>query len=496
MGPAECYTVASHLIPSWQLVNATPAWADWDKDGDLDCALGNWRNEGSFYQNTTYDPATPNHLRRHLRVRVMRDSPTVPRGTETEYGASVEVAVRGDRHRRVRFVSSSGGYLTQDEYVLHFALPPDPTPTDPLTDLILDVSVDLPDATVHGYQRVDRHVNPVLGGLPLARLADREIVVYRSGKVVMDGCLIQPATPVETALHTTTDGLVRPAPGQPLTKPTPADPTEFVGLAFDTIGAAEPVRITELLLDGELGDAAPCGTSTAGNLFLWDVTGGTPQLVSNGAISAQTSPRNDRSDLATDLLLAPDREFRLVAAVRRLRPTPMPPPPTAVGGVQVTGGVRFTDADPCSGAAAAAATVDATQVYLAFRYRSSRDGPSVDLGYGLPGDTTPTLRASGAARPATPITIDLSDAPPLAPTAWILGASAECTQLLGTVIVPAFDGIVDFLSTDEQGAASVTRSWPAAAGPGATLYIQVAVADAGAPLGVAFSNAIAVVGQP
>src|SRR6185436_5301116 len=162
------FMVATHTIPPDHITAATPAWGDWDKDGDLDTALGNWSETGRFYVNTLYGPDTPKAAKRHVRVRVMRDSETLDRGLETEYGAAVELVLHGESsgHRWRKFVASSAGYLNQNEYVLHFALPPDPSPDDAGEDWHFDVSVDLL-APGGGIRRVDKLVNPLLGDLNL-----------------------------------------------------------------------------------------------------------------------------------------------------------------------------------------------------------------------------------------------------------------------------------------------------------------------------------------
>ena len=79
-------------------------------------------------------------------MRPLADSPDVPAGLELEYGASVEIvlAQADDGYRRKKFVSSSAGYLNQNEYTLHFGLPADPAPDDQAEDLHLEVIVDFP----------------------------------------------------------------------------------------------------------------------------------------------------------------------------------------------------------------------------------------------------------------------------------------------------------------------------------------------------------------
>ena len=98
------FTVATTTIPLSHRTSATPAWGDWDKDGDLDCMLGNWLSTGRFYENTTAD-AIPPADRRYVRVKVLREDDTVTAGLENEYGAFVEIHVAGEkgvRRRKVR----------------------------------------------------------------------------------------------------------------------------------------------------------------------------------------------------------------------------------------------------------------------------------------------------------------------------------------------------------------------------------------------------------
>ncbi|MCA8960600.1 MAG: VCBS repeat-containing protein, partial [Planctomycetes bacterium] len=242
------FTVATHSIPSSHITSATPAWCDWDRDGDLDCALGNWLSTGRFYENTLYDGTEPLSERRFVRVRCLDDT-LDPAGLETAYGTIVEVVVRGDTsgYRRKKFVASSAGYLNQNEYTLHFALPPDPSPGHDTHDLDLDIIVDFPSLPATGYYRVDRHVNPALGWIDLADLAEREVVVYRSGRVSIDGVEFDPPMN-EAALLTAAAGGLVTAPTS-VALPAPTDTMGIQtrsGIAFDTFGATQRVRIREL----------------------------------------------------------------------------------------------------------------------------------------------------------------------------------------------------------------------------------------------------------
>ncbi len=256
------FIVASHSIPAGHLTSATPSWGDWDKDGDLDCALGNWMSVGHFYLNTTYDEATPLEQRRYVRIRPLRDSDSVPAGLETEYATSVEIHVLGDTsgYKRRKFTASGSGYLNQNEYTLHFALPADPQPGDPNEDLHLDVTVDFPSLPSEGLRRVDKHVNPALGNINLADLNDREIIVFRSGIVSLNGTSVPPRRRESSPLITGAGGLALPTPTEPLPEPVSAPSgNRFVGLDFETADSAERLRLREIIIDGALVTVRPAG---------------------------------------------------------------------------------------------------------------------------------------------------------------------------------------------------------------------------------------------
>lgn len=390
------FTVATHSIPYLQISEATPAWGDWDKDGDLDCALGNWGYIGNFYENTLYTPATSLADRRHLRIRALGDSTAVPAGLETEYGAVAELHLLDgtDNLRRRKFVASSHGYLNQNEYTLHFALPPDPEATDPAEDWHLDLSVDFPGQPDLGLWRVDKHVNPALGDLNLADLADREIKVYRCGGVMIDGAVHEPLPLASTRLTTSAGGLALPTTSTPLPEPTPtAGGNWFVGLAFDTLGATESVRVHEIILDGQLGPTVPCGGGgSQANLMLWDVTDPvSPGLVPGALLERTTSTRNRRSYIRTDFVLPAGREYRLVARVTEYRGTTIGAP-VIQGPVTIQGGTLYKDAGDCSGAEVALALVDPTISFLALRFSAVPDDTRLDpLGDSLRVDRDPGL---------------------------------------------------------------------------------------------------------
>ncbi len=357
---ARHFTVATTAIPSADLVSATPAWGDWDRDGDLDCALGNWGYDGRLYDNTTYSSATAPSAKHYLRVRAVRDSRTIARGLETEYGATVEVrATAGsDPYRRRKFAASSHGYLNQNEYTLHFGLP---------TAARVDVSVEFPGLSADGPWRVDKRVNPALSNIDPAALALRELTVTRCGDVVIDG-IVHEAIPLATPrLTTTAGGLVLPGSSAP-PEPVPSPQTDwYTGLAFDTLGATERLVVKEILLDGQLDAPAACATGDR-NVVLWDVTDAShPALVAGGLFVGTTSSRNRRSAFPVDVVLDPGRSYRLVARVTEDRPTTIAAP-VAAGGITVRGGISFKDASPCSGKKTVSASLEPTRTALAIRF--------------------------------------------------------------------------------------------------------------------------------
>ena len=147
-------------VAEWRKINSAsvpqvgaPAWADFDRDGDLDLAVADGRQVSFLYQNDLYGPGTPLADKRYLRVRVVDDAAGIARGVETEFGATVELKLHNAAagKRFVQLVSSSAGYINQNEYALHFGLPADPEPADPQQDLRFDLVVDLPSLPELGY---------------------------------------------------------------------------------------------------------------------------------------------------------------------------------------------------------------------------------------------------------------------------------------------------------------------------------------------------------
>ncbi len=365
------FTVATNNVNPAHIVQPTIAWADSDRDGDLDAAIGNYwvagHGTGHFYENTTYGGATPAVARRYLRVVPWRDEAQAA-GTETEFGAIAELRLAGDPWRRRQFTASGHGYLNQNEYALHFGLPPQGR-------VFADIAVDFPSDPAQGVWRVDGGVNPVLRGVDLNGLGNPEIHVFRGGRVRLGGCDVQPVPQESPSLQTTAGGLSLPPATASLPPPLPASTQDtFAGIEVRTHGA--PVRVIEIVVDGQLGASGPF------QIAVWDVSGPGPAQLVRTAVAA-TSARNDRTALAVDdLLLRSDRRYRVVANLASLRVTPINGP-VAQTALTTTGGLLYADPQASSGNAVAEAVVDPTAVYLALRYRPALLGTGIDLGNGL-----------------------------------------------------------------------------------------------------------------
>lgn len=486
------FTVATHSIPAGHLTSATPAWADWDKDGDLDCALGNWLDMGHFYVNTTYNASTPMSDRRYFRIRPLRDSTTVPAGLETEYATTVELFVAGEEgvRRRRKFTSSSNGYLNQNEYTLTFALPDDPEPTDPFIDTTFDAVLDFPNNPALGLYRVDRHVNPLLGGLSLGTVPEREAIVFRSGRVKIGTCDVTPSPMESPTLTTTAGGLRFATPTATIPSPTMApSPDYWVGL--DVSVGATPIRVTEIILDGQL-DAA-VAAATPFNIALWDVTvPATPVMVQEGLLARTTSIRNQRTAFRTNVILQPSRNYRWVARVTQIRNTTITGP-LSVNGLTTSGGLAFQDAAPTTGAAVAAATVNATQIQMAMRYRAALVGQPSDLGNGYSGAVglvPPTLSVTGNFQPSTNVTVNVTGAEPNAQLFGVVGFGLECRDIFGKdALLPSYPIVIGPIPALANGTFSLTTFWPGGFTSGTNLFMQF---WAFGPIGIASTNCISV----
>jgi hypothetical protein len=488
-------------VAEWRKINSAsvpqvgaPAWADWDLDGDLDLAVADGRNVSFLYRNDLYDAQTPLADKRYLRVRVVDDEPGIARGLEVEYGATVELKLlnAAPGKRFVQLVTSASGYINQNEYALHFGLPSDPEPNDPRRDLRFDLVVDFPSLPELGFHRVDKRVNPALANLDLALLDEREITIFRSGKIWLGGREYAPVDPGETKLLTTTGGLVQNARNEEMPDLLPASSAdEYVGIELDTIGAQGPQRLVEVILDGQPGAALNCG-SQHGNLAVWDVTNpSAPQIV--GALTASLPAGNRRAVTSSELILEPGKIFRIVARVQSYRPT-LVATPWMGAQASVNGGLHFTDTDPCSGSAVAAAGLESGQVYLAARLRAD-DGPRwYDLGQARGnGGTLPMLTASGIAAAGESIQFEVTGVAPNALVRLIGGPRLAAFQAGGTVVEP--DGSWRLRGrADAQGRLLLQADWPSQHRPGFPVFFQAVVGEQTGS--IATSRVVAVLSEP
>jgi len=116
--------------------------------------------------------------------------------------------------------------------------------------------------------------------------------------------------------------------------------------------------------------------------------------------------------------------------------------------------------------------------------------PWTNLGQGLPGQFAPGLAGAGKLLAGTPGQLVLVDAPPLAPAALFFAPTSAPAPFKGGTLVPFPPTLTSLLVVPPGG--QVTIAWPAwpPLASGSTLWFQGAAQDAGAPAGVALSNAL------
>ncbi len=492
-GTAE-YVPAFHDMDLSHLTSATPAWADWDKDGDLDSAIGNWVDIGHFYDNELYDGTTPAADKRHVRVRALRDSASVPGGLETEYGALVEIRVAGEESttlRRRSFLASGHGYLNQSEYTAHFALPEDPTPGDPGSDVEFEVVVDFPSLPQQGLWRIDGRVNPALADIDLATLTDREITVFRSGKVIVDGVTTEPLPNAWPQLTTTNGGLDLPAPGVPLPAPT-ASPQSgwWIGVQLRTKPNSPGITLRELVIDGQLDtNLANCG-GVDFNVGVWDISSLSPTLINTSRIDAVTSPDNDRTFIPIDVRLQPNKRYRIIAKVTEFRDQPLVDDGGS-GPLLLAGGFAYQDSTPCSGVEVLSAPTNGASVPMALRWARTTPTAWEDVGFALDGTFgPPTLTGTGSLSPSTPLELSIDNGLPSASTILFVGLSEINAAAYGGVLVPSPDILFVGLPLDGTGHFSLPAVWPPGVPSGFQVSLQAWFSDPGGAFGFAATNGL------
>jgi hypothetical protein len=131
--------------------------------------------------------------------------------------------------------------------------------------------------------------------------------------------------------------------------------------------------------------------------------------------------------------------------------------------------------------------VSATQGYL-----QGAPDAWTDLGFGLAGaGGVPALVGSGTLVPGSPGTLTLGGAAPSATAFLFLSFTNTPTPFKGGTLVPVPVALTIPMVTNIAGGIPLAwASWPGGLPPGTTLYLQYAIADAGAPVGTALSNAL------
>jgi hypothetical protein len=133
-----------------------------------------------------------------------------------------------------------------------------------------------------------------------------------------------------------------------------------------------------------------------------------------------------------------------------------------------------------------------TGVSVSSNYVQGLESPWTDLGSGLAGaGGVPALFGTGTLVSGSPGTLTLSGAAPSATAFLFLSFTSTPTPFKGGTLVPVPVALTLPMVTNVSGAIPLSwASWPGGLPSGTTLYLQYAVADAGAPVGAALSNAL------
>jgi hypothetical protein len=133
-----------------------------------------------------------------------------------------------------------------------------------------------------------------------------------------------------------------------------------------------------------------------------------------------------------------------------------------------------------------------TGVSATHAYAQGAPDPWTDLGSGLAGaGGVPALSGTGTLVPGSPGTLTLSGAAPSATAFVFLSFTSTPTPFKGGTLVPVPVALTLPVATNVAGVIPLSwAAWPDGLPPGTTLYLQYAVADVGAPVGAALSNAL------
>jgi hypothetical protein len=133
-----------------------------------------------------------------------------------------------------------------------------------------------------------------------------------------------------------------------------------------------------------------------------------------------------------------------------------------------------------------------TGVSATLAYVQGEPGAWTDLGSGLAGaGGVPGLAGTGTLAPDSPGTLTLSGAAPSAAAAFFVSLASTPTPFKGGTLVPVPATLLLPMVTTAGGSIPLAwASWPAGLPAATSIFVQYAIADAGAPAGVALSNAL------
>jgi hypothetical protein len=155
----------------------------------------------------------------------------------------------------------------------------------------------------------------------------------------------------------------------------------------------------------------------------------------------------------------------------------------AIDECRVLLGAPFDDAPESAPAS------DSGSAYL-FTLDGCNPSPFTDVGFSLAGvNGPPVLTGTGTLLPASPCSLNLSAAAPLAPAVLFVSLVGTPVPFKGGVLKTTPVLLQVDLATNGVGAIALPFVWPLGANP-LTFYVQVAIADAAAIQGVALSNAL------
>ncbi len=453
------FELASHQINSSNLQGSTFAWGDWDRDGDID-ALSATSIKSTLLENTTNTASTLPSERKDLRVRVINNSTLVARGLETEYGASVEVIVKGDElRRRKQIVSSASGYLTQNEYALTFALP-SPSST-------CEIVVDFPSLPELGFHRVDKFVNPILGAIDVALLnayanspQERELSVFRDGTVHWLNKSYRPTNGGPLKLDFSNE-LIQASISTAPPAPTTAANNEMIGMEI-VVSAGNSIHIKQLEIDGAANSVRTWNVTDPNNIY----------LVSNSFKQLVSGIDNHRNTWQYDLLLS-QGVYRIVAEVSELRQTAIAAP-IDHGRYSLSGGLNFIDANPATAASTSSATVDPNKIGMRLLVADVRPD-WINLGEGSDPNGNPQLSLSGTVIPQAQNSLTITSAPPFAKVILVAGQHAAGVNQGTMRILPELEQIAGPFSCDSSGKLNINVLFPATLQVGETWLVQALV---------------------